>query len=586
MIVVHRSSSFLSTTLFRFKIMTAICVVLLFSSVFSKNAWSNSEALLLSGTTYKSEYGAVATVHPVATQVAAKQLENGGNAIDAAIAAALTLGVVDSYNSGIGGGLFALVHWPDGKVEAIDAREMAPMKAYRDMYLREGKAQSDLSRHGALAIGIPGSVAAFEYLSEKGGQQPISSIYKSAAAIARKGFIISPSYHKRLKRTAAQLAQFDAAATIFLDQQGQPWPVGHRLIQKDLANTYDHIAQSGSEYFYRGVFAEKIDQWMKNNKGLISKKDFVNYQLRHRHPIVSEFMGHKIYGFPPPSSGGVHVAEILNILQQFDVKALPDIQRHHVLVEAMKLAFADRAHWLGDPDFVDVPKGLIHERYGKQLAKKIDLTRTTKVPSYGNPFDASQALFQKHTTHISVADKAGHWVSITTTLNTSFGSKVVVPTTGVLMNNQMDDFSAQPNVPNAYGLVGSEANSIQAGKRPLSSMSPTIVVKDRQPIMAIGAAGGPMIITQVTQALIRYLALDQTLYEALASSRVHQQWKPDTVFFDKTLSPLLQAALEKKGHVLKQLRFEGSSNAVSLRSGQFDAVSEPRLVERNQLLSQ
>lgn len=553
---------------------------LLSSPVFANGAISSET--ILAGTAYNSEYGAIATVHPQATQAAAQQLEQGGNAIDAAIAAALTLGVVDSYNSGIGGGLFALVHWADGRVEAIDAREMAPQKAHRDMYVREGQVDGALSRHGALAIGIPGSVAAFDYMSRKGGKQPLASLYRQAANIADDGFIVTQSYYHRLQRTAKQLAQFSDAAAIFLDDNGEPWSVGHRLKQADLANTYRQLADQGSQYFYRGDFAVRAAQWMKSNGGIIDASDFSGYQLRHRRPIKSDFMGYQIYGFPPPSSGGVHVAEILNILQQFDVKSLATDDRQHVLVEAMKLAFADRAHWLGDPDFADVPTGLIDVQYAKRLAKKINLKRATSVSSHHTPDDASQALFDKHTTHISVADKQGNWVSMTTTLNTSFGSKVVIPKTGVLMNNQMDDFAAQPNVPNAYGLVGSEANSIQPKKRPLSSMSPTIVTRNHQPMMAIGAAGGPMIITQVTQALIHYLGFDASLYTALANPRIHQQWKPDKVFFDKNLPISQQAALAARGHTLQQLRFEGSTNAVSKNGQGFHAVSEPRLVERNQ----
>jgi gamma-glutamyltranspeptidase/glutathione hydrolase len=538
---------------------------------------------LLEGTAYKSEYGAVATVHPLATQAAAQQLEQGGSAIDAVIAAALTLGVVDSYNSGIGGGLFAVVHWADGRVEAIDGREMAPAKAHRDMYIRNGKAQPSLSREGALAIGIPGSVAAFEYLSEKGGKTPLASLYRQAANVAEQGFILSPSYSKRLQRTAKALQRFPATAAIFLNEQSQPWSAGYRLRQSDLAQTYRQLALKGSDYFYRGEFAKAVALWMKNHEGIIYRGDFSAYELRHRQPVHSQFLGNDIYGFPPPSSGGVHVAEILNILQQFDFQGVPLPERQHLIVEAMKLAFADRAHWLGDPDFVDVPRGLIDVAYAKRLAAKINPEAATQVPSHNTPEDAAQKLFDKHTTHISVADRHGNWISMTTTLNTSFGSKVVIPGTGVLMNNQMDDFSAQPNVPNAYGLVGSEANSIQAKKRPLSSMSPTIVVRDKQPIMAIGAAGGPMIITQVTQALIHYLGFNESLYNALASPRIHQQWKPDKVFFDKTLPLSQRQALEAKGHQTKQLRFEGSTNAVAMEKSGFNAVSEPRLVERNQV---
>lgn len=546
----------------------------------SKNV-NVDQQVLLEGTSYHSSYGAVATVHPLATQAASYQLENGGNAIDAVIAAALTLGVVDSYNSGIGGGLFAMVRWADGRIEAIDAREMAPAKAHRDMYVREGEVQKNLSRDGALAIGIPGSVAAFEYLSKAGGRIPLASHYRQAANVAESGFTILPDYHNRLQRTAGRLNDYPAAAAIFLHQQ-QPWPIGHRLVQQDLANTYRRIAEQGSEYFYRGEFADAVEQWMLSNQGVVSAADFANYSIRRRQPVHSQFLGHDIYGFPPPSSGGVHVAEILNIMQQFAIESLPANERQHIMVEAMKRAFADRAYWLGDPDFVDVPKGLIADAYAKRLAATIDRKKATVVASHGTPDNAESDLFDKHTTHISVADAQGNWVAMTTTLNTSFGSKVVIPGTGVLMNNQMDDFAAQPNVPNAYGLVGSEANSIQPKKRPLSSMSPTIVVREGVPVMAIGAAGGPMIITQVAQGIINSIGLKQSLYQSLASPRIHQQWKPDTVFFDKRLPEAQQRALEVKGHKLKQLRFEGSANAVSLTATGFDAVAEPRLVERNQ----
>lgn len=536
----------------------------------------------VAGTVYTSDYGAVATVHAIATQAAARQLEGGGNAIDAAIAAALTLGVVDSYNSGIGGGLFALVHWADGRIEAIDAREMAPAKAHRDMYVREGKVQKDLSRDGALAIGIPGSVAAFEFLSTKGGQKQLSDLYRQAADTADAGFVITPSYHQRLQRTKDKLLQFPTASAIFLDRQQQVWPIGHRLVQTDLAATYRALADQGSKYFYQGAFAQAVGQWMAENNGIITADDFAAYQLRQRTPVHSQFMGHDIYGFPPPSSGGVHVAEILNILQQFSLQSMTINDRQHVMVEAMKLAFADRAYWLGDPDFVDVPKGLVSLDYAQALAKRIHVNTASAVSSHSTPDNAEKDLFDKHTTHISVADNQGNWVSMTTTLNTSFGSKVVIPNTGVLMNNQMDDFSAQPNVPNAYGLVGSEANSIQPKKRPLSSMSPTIVVRDNRPVMAIGAAGGPMIITQVAQGIINTIALNQSLYQSLASPRIHQQWKPDKVFFDKTLPLAQQQALQARGHVLKQLSFEGSANAVSYTPAGYQAVSEPRLLERDQ----
>ncbi|MGH1485318.1 MAG: gamma-glutamyltransferase [Cellvibrionaceae bacterium] len=543
---------------------------------------SSAKEVLLPGTVYESdEYGAIATVSPLATRAAASELEQGGNAIDAMITAALTLGVVDSYNSGIGGGLFALVHWADGKVEAIDGREMAPSKAYRDMYLRDGKAVSDLSKTGPLAVGIPGSVAVFDYLSKKGGKKPIADLYLKTADLAEGGFALSPEYAKRLQRHAKNLSRFPATASIFLNKN-VPWEAGHRLVQADLAKTYRALAKNGPDYFYKGKYASQLSRWMKANGGLISSADMANYQLKIRQPVKSTFYGHTVYGFPPPSSGGAHVAQLLNMVEQLSLKGKNTDERNHLLAEAMKLAFADRAYWLGDPDFAKVPAGLVDRQYTDTLAKNIDPNKVTTVSGHSTPVDADDRWFNKHTTHIAVADRWGNWLAITTTLNTSFGSKVVIPGTGVLLNNQMDDFSAQPGVPNAYGLVGSEANNIQPGKRPLSSMSPTIVVKDGKPIMTIGAAGGPMIITQVTQGIIRHLLYEQSLLESLASPRIHQQWKPDILFHDKKLPEEQRKPLAAKGHILKQLRFEGSSNAISVKSGEYEAVSEPRLVERNQ----
>lgn len=526
--------------------------------------------------------GAVATVHPVATQAGINALEQGGNAIDAAIAAALTLGVVDGHNSGIGGGLFALVYWADGRVEAIDAREMAPAKAHRDMYVRDGKVDKSLSKTGALAMGIPGSVAAFEYLSKKGGKLTFSQLLTPAAEVAEQGFAIDKIYAKRIARHEKTLQQYPGSADVLLNAEGQAWPAGHKLVQKDLANTYRGIARDGAAYFYRGEFANTTAEWMKANAGLITREDFANYHLAVREPVRSRYGDYTLYGFPPPSSGGVHVAQILQMLSHFDLNRVNDTTRYHLLGEAMKLAFADRAHWLGDPDFAKVPKGLTDEGYTQTLAGLIKETSATPVASHHQPPNANVDLFGKHTTHISAADKAGNWVAITTTVNTNFGSKVIIPGTGVIMNNQMDDFSAQPGVPNAYGLVGTEANSIEPGKRPLSSMSPTIIVKDKRPVMTVGAAGGPTIITQVVQAIVNHLTLGKPLYEAIDTPRVHQQWKPDLLFVEGKMAEPTKQALQAKGHQLKTMGGYGSTTAIALdSSGEFVAVSEPRLRVRN-----
>jgi len=545
--------------------------------------WAASANAAMEGYAQVSADGraAVATVQPRATEAAMAVLAEGGNAIDAAVAAALALGVVDGHNSGIGGGCFALVRWADGTIEALDGRETAPMLASRDMYVVDGQLQGELSRVGALASGIPGSVAVYDYLLKKGGALKREAVYQPAIALAEQGFAIDPIYAERLARNRDALARFAGTAKVLLDDKGQPWPAGHKLLQKDLANSYRQLAKKGADYFYQGALAEQVDRWMQANGGLIRKSDFARYQMLKRTPLRSHYRGYEVVGFGPPSSGGVHVAQILNILQQFELAQLPELQRYHVIAEAMKLAFADRAFWLGDPAFVDVPKNLISPDYAKTLSKTIALDKTNHALSHGTPADAETDLFDKHTTHIAVADKAGNWVAITTTVNTDFGSKVIIPGTGMVMNNQMDDFVSQPGVPNVYGLVGSEANSIAPGKRPLSSMSPTLLLKDQQPVMTLGAAGGPTIITQVLQALVNSIDLQLPLAQALAAPRIHHQWQPDSLYLEKNASPELREGLSKLGHTVKTLGPYGSTQAIVQTKQGFVAVAEPRLEQRN-----
>src|SRR5690554_5002242 len=545
--------------------------------------WAASANAAMEGYAQVSADGraAVATVQPRATEAAMAVLAEGGNAIDAAVAAALALGVVDGHNSGIGGGCFALVRWADGTIEALDGRETAPMLASRDMYVVDGQLQGELSRVGALASGIPGSVAVYDYLLKKGGALKREAVYQPAIALAEQGFAIDPIYAERLARNRDALARFAGTAKVLLDDKGQPWPAGHKLLQKDLANSYRQLAKKGADYFYQGALAEQVDRWMQANGGLIRKSDFARYQMLKRTPLRSHYRGYEVVGFGPPSSGGVHVAQILNILQQFELAQLPELQRYHVIAEAMKLAFADRAFWLGDPAFVDVPKNLISPDYAKTLSKTIALDKTNHALSHGTPADAETDLFDKHTTHIAVADKAGNWVAITTTVNTDFGSKVIIPATGMVRNNQMDDFVSQPGLPNVYGLMGSEANSIAPGKRPLSSMSPTLLLKDQQPVMTLGAAGGPTIITQVLQALVNSIDLQLPLSQALAAPRIHHQWQPDSLYLEKNASPELREGLSKLGHTVKTLGPYGSTQAIVQTKQGFVAVAEPRLEQRN-----
>lgn len=521
--------------------------------------------------------GAVASVNPLATQAGLDAFANGGNAVDAALAIAFTLGVVDSHNSGIGGGCFVVVHLADGRILAIDGREMAPAKAQRDMFIRDGKADPALSKTGALAVGVPGSVAALFYLQQTAGKLKFADVLLPAADIAAKGFPVDTVFAKRLSGTADKMVAFKASADIFLSADGKPLAAGDILVQKDLAETYRRLAQQGPDFFYRGAFAKAVETWMKANGGIVTADDFANYQMVLRTPVRTQFQGYEVVGFPPPSSGGVMVAEILNILAQFELSKLSEADRYHLMIEAMKLAFADRAHWLGDPDFAKVPRGLVGTEYAKALAKRIAMDKAAVVEKYSVPPAATELLFGKHTTHIAAADKDGNWVAITTTLNTSFGSKVVVPGTGVLLNNQMDDFSAQPGVANAFGLLGAEANSVQGRKRPLSSMSPTLVLHEGKPILTLGAAGGPTIITQVLQTLVNTLSLELPLPEAMAAVRVHHQWQPDLVFIDDFAAPALTESLAKKGHQLKVWPPFGATQAIGWDGERLMPVTEPRL---------
>lgn len=521
---------------------------------------------------------AVATVNPHATRLALEVVDKGGNAIDAALTAAFALGVVDAHNSGIGGGCFILVRLASGDIYAIDGREMAPAAAHPDMYVVDGKVDTELSRTGPLAVGIPGSVAALHRLSQLGGKLSFKDTLLPAAQLAEAGAPVSPNMARRLAATADRLARFPAAAAIFLDEQGTPLPADYRLQQKDLARTYRRLAAEGPDYFYRGDFARQTAQWMKAHGGLITFADFANYKIHLREPVVSTFAGHTLYGFPPPSSGGTHVAQILNILENFDLDKLTLEDRYHLVAEAMKFAFADRAHWLGDPDFSPVPAGLTNKHYAQQIASRIDLAQVTKNITHGNPDVDVEALMNKHTTHIATADMEGNWVAITSTVNTSFGSKVVIPGTGVVLNNQMDDFSIQPGVANAFGLVGSEANSVQSRKRPLSSMSPTLVLKDGQPVMTLGAAGGPTIVSQVLLTLLHTLHYQLPPQEAVALPRIHQQWSPNRLYVESAMPETIQRALREKGHDLQLWPSMGATQLIELRDGKLHPVSEPRVV--------
>ena len=522
-------------------------------------------------------HGMVASVNPLATEAGLKVLKQGGNAVDAAVAVGLTLGVVDPQNSGIGGGCFMLIHLASGTNICLDGREMAPAAATRDMFIRDGKGDTQLSQTGPLASGVPGEVAAFDFAVRHYGKKALAELILPAADLAEHGFKVRAGCAGALASIADDMAPFQSSTAVFF-RDGSPVAAGEILRQPDLASTYRSIAARGGDWFYRGPFAQAVGAWMKANGGILTTADFANYHLELREPVESSYRGYNVVSFPPPSSGGVHVLEMLNILENFDLKNMDEATRLHVIAETMKLAFADRAHWLGDPDFANVPRGLISKKYADELAQKINLTHTTAVPSHGLPPDWQTDLFKKHTTHFSVADDAGNWVACTATINTSFGSKVVIPGTGVVLNDEMDDFSVQPGVPNHFGLVGGEANAVAPGKRPLSSMSPTMVFKDGQPVIALGAAGGPKIISAVLQELVDMLDLGMTPSAALAAPRIHQQWSPDELIVEAKLPAHLKKSLAQRGHRIEELNAVAVSQIVARDADgkSFVGAADPR----------
>jgi gamma-glutamyltranspeptidase/glutathione hydrolase len=530
-----------------------------------------------------SKSGLVASVHPLATDAGVAALNRGGNAIDAAIATALTLGVVDQHNSGLGGGCFILIRRADGKLVAIDGRETAPAKATRDMYFRNGRPQPELSQSGPLAVATPGALAAYYLAVREHGKLKLADLALPAAEIAEQGFPFDKPSASALARTAAKLRELNGKHASLLKADGSPYAEGEIVKQADLARAYRAIAHEGPDWFYRGPFAAAVDRWMAEHGGILSAADFAAYRPIVREPLVTTYGGRTIVGFPPPSSGGVHVAQILNILENFDLGAIQARnpgEYQHVLAEAMKLAFADRAHWLGDPDFARVPRGLIDKKYAKSLAAKIDLAKATPVPGHGIPADADERVFEKHTTHIAAADAAGNWVAITQTINTSYGSKVIVPGTGVVLNNEMDDFAIAPGTPNAFGLIGAEANAVAPGKRPLSSMSPTIVLEEGQPVMTLGAAGGPTIINQVVQAIVRRFDLDLPLEECLGQPRIHHQWSPDLLRVETRMDDVIEQALTGRGHKLTVTTAQiGVTQAIEFdrTAGLFRGMADPRV---------
>ncbi|MCK4865857.1 MAG: gamma-glutamyltransferase [Gammaproteobacteria bacterium] len=502
----------------------------------------------------KPSQAAIASAHPMATQAGFEILDQGGNAFDAAVAVSATLAVVEPYSSGIGGGGFWLLH--DNKTKKdimIDGREIAPLKATRNMYLdKEGNVVPGLSVNGALAAGIPGEPAALIHIAKKYGRLSLAQSLAPAIRAASKGFIVTEHYRRmagfRLK--ALQLSEHAKdAAKIFLKNNQVP-PLGFVIKQPDLAKTLNAMAKHGHKGFYAGEVAKKLVT--SNNKagGIWSLKDLKEYKVKERQPIVSEYKGYRLTSVAPPSSGGVALAEMLNILSFYNVDQLSTSNRIHVIVEAMRRTYRDRAEFLGDSDYINVPvKKLTSKNYAKSLQQKIDFEKATPSSQLKGVADTSGG---NHTTHFSILDKQGHRVAATLSVNYPFGSGFVAEGTGVLLNDEMDDFSAKPGVPNVYGLVGAEANAIEPGKRMLSSMSPTFIESEDK-LAVIGTPGGSRIITMVLHGILATIE-GKTASQIVNLPRYHHQYLPDVIQYEPgTFSNKTLKLLKELGHKLNPL---------------------------------
>lgn len=522
--------------------------------------------------------GMVASEQGLATQVGLDILKQGGNAIDAAVAVGFALAVVLPNAGNIGGGGFMVLHDDKtGKDVAIDFREIAPAKASRDMYLdNQGNVIDGKSLFTHDASGVPGTVAGMEYALKKWGTMPLSKVLEPAIKLADKGFVVSDVLAQTLKEEKSTLGKWSASKAIFF-KNGEPLKSGDLLVQKDLAKSLRLIAKQGAKAFYQGEIATKIAKEMQSHGGTMTLEDLKAYKVVERQPIIGDYRGYKVVTMPPPSSGGVHLIEILNMLEHYPIKedGVNSAKNIHHMAESMKLAYADRSEYLGDPDFVKIPiTGLTSKAYANERVKTIDdnkarLSSNIK-PGKPQPYESDQ------TTHFSVMDKAGNAVAVTYTLNLNFGSGIVAEGTGILLNNEMDDFSVKPGVPNAFGLVGGTANAIEAKKRPLSSMTPTIVMKNNKPWLVTGSPGGARIITTVLQSVVNTIDHEMNPAEAIITPRVHHQWLPDELRVEAGISPDTIKLLQDKGHKVVTKAPMGRIQIIQADDSGFYGYSDPR----------
>ncbi|HKU36954.1 MAG TPA: gamma-glutamyltransferase [Polyangiales bacterium] len=503
--------------------------------------------------------GAVASAESHASEAGIAVLKAGGNAVDAAIAVAFALAVTHPSAGNIGGGGFMVVQLADGQRTAIDYREVAPLAATRDMYLDASGNPTKASVIGPLAAGVPGTVAGLELAHARFGSRPWAELVAPAVALARDGHAIDASHAESMQAAVKQMQElgFADSARVYLAADGQPIPAGGIWKQPELAATLQRIGQHGATAFYSGPLSQEIVQRMQQVGGIWTQRDLADYKALEREPLRFEYLGHEVITMPPPSGGGIVMRQILYASELFDIRKYParSPEAFHIYLEATRRAYADRNEWLGDPAFVDIPvAGLLDPNYIKTRMSGIDPAHATPSSQIraGTP---EQVAYE--TTHFSVVDRAGNAVSNTYTLNTGFGSKVVLPGLGILLNNEMDDFAAAPGKPNAYGLVQGERNAIAPKKRMLSSMSPTVLRKNGELRAVLGTPGGPTITTTVVQlvrALVDYgIPLDQ----AVRAPRVHHQWLPDQVFVEPDAEPELVEGLRAKGHKIETVTFTG-----------------------------
>lgn len=556
----------------RFKIATLSTLLFLGSTQTHAADVASSEAPLID---FRSRFVPVAAsgnmvVGPerLASEAGLIMLNQGGNAIDAAVATGFALAVTLPRAGNIGGGGFMLVHLAaENRNVFIDYREMAPAAATRDMFLTpEGKVDKRLAYFSHKASGVPGTVAGLIHALEQYGTLPLETVIQPAIDLAANGFTMDITLHQNLSARAERLAQDPETKRIFLREGGEAPAIGSLFKQPDLAGTLQRIADKGLEGFYAGKTAELIASDMAANDGLITQEDLASYVAVERTPVTGQFRGYDIVSAPPPSSGGIHVIQMLNILEPYPLETWGhnSAQYLHHVIEAMKLAYADRSEHLGDPDRMEAPIDfLLAKDYAttrRGIINSAQATASAKIAAGVMPAPESP-----DTTHYSVADSAGNVVSNTYTLNFSFGSHITIPGTGILMNNEMDDFAARPGFPNAYGLVQGEKNSVAPGRRPLSSMTPTLIFRDGEPWLATGSPGGSLIITAVMQTVLNAMTFDMNIAEAAAAPRIHHQWMPDRVLIEPGISRDTLDILEGMGHNIETTRRTlGRTNSIQL----------------------